>query len=1202
MGNIAWFKDLSKKDIGLVGGKGANLSEMYNADIPIPPGFCITVDAYNQFLDETGIDIEIYSILSKLDVNNTAALHEAAERIQEIILDAKMPSKIRNDIINAYDHMNVNIDVFKSANKDTLAMIKAGRDLPYVAVRSSATAEDAPEHSFAGQNETYLNIRGNENLVKAVQKCWASLFGARSIFYRVVNKLEHEKVFISVVVQKMVNATKAGVIFTANPATSDTSEIVIEAGFGLGEAVVSGSINPDTYVIDKNNFTIKDKKIARQDFMIVLDQNLGRNVKRTLEEHESTMQKLNDNEIIKLAKLAKLVEIHYEGFPQDLEFAIEGPRIFIVQTRAITTLKPKEEVKEEKKRETGEIILNGLGAGPFVGGGAVKIVREIVDLEKIQTGDVLVTKMTNPDMAPVFRKVNAIVTDEGGISCIEGDAKLLTNKGFVRMADIGELLTTGDEIKTLSVDAKTKKVVWRKITLAMKRKSRAIKISPYLHPTNNFLDTICITSNHKMPVLDGNTLLSLPLEKLIGNGKSLFIADKIPQLRIKGVDFSNFDMNRLMYLCGAIFSDGHIVLRKSGRPMRIMFSQKVVPEKEEFINEVLSCFRSLFNAELINYTPTGAVVNYKGMTWQRGGSFECSKAYPAQILHSVRESFLSLVAGMDEEHLLSFLGGFIDGDGHFNKEKSWIEIYVDIKHEWLLQSLLVACLRLNSLPEIREQSGSMFTLTLKDNVEKLTKKCKRVKAIARNYEDRKLFDFDVFRRLKLHDWRGSLYNYNNKNTFVGVNWLLRYLEGRERFENLLKIKELAESELRMRRIRVLGETEPIDVYNITMDAPTDEDHNYIIFTKYYTPLFVYNCHAAIVSREMGVPCVVGTEKATQVLKDGEEVTVDGREGKVYRGKIEIIKPKAVEEELKTEELETVTEVKVIVDMPEIAERAAKTGADGVGLLRVEFLILSMPEHPFSMITTGKKNEFVDKLADGIRVIAKAFEGKPVWYRTMDAPTDEFRRMKGGENEPKEDNPMMGWRSIRRDLDQPEMLTAQFEAIKKLHDEGLKNIGVMIPLVTHVEQIKKAKEYLKQVGLEPLEEIEFGVMIETPASVQIIKEICEEGIDFVSFGTNDLTQFTLAVDRNNAHIQKLYDEMHPAVLRQIKYVIDICKKYNVETSVCGQSASRMDMVEWLVKAGIDSVSPNPDAVKEARKIVAKTEKRLLLGAARQKLES
>src|SRR3989344_456774 len=415
MGNILWFRDIKKEDISAVGGKGANLGEMYNADIPIPSGFCVTVDAYKEFLDENGLDIEIYSLLKTLNIQGTAALHDTAEKIQELILNAKMPAKVRNEIIQAYDNMNVNIDVFKSANKNALAMIKAGRDLPFVAVRSSATAEDAPEHSFAGQNETFLNVRGNENLLKSVQKCWASLFGARSIFYRVVNKLEHEKVLISVVVQKMVNATKAGVIFTANPATSDTNEIVIEAGYGLGEAVVSGSINPDTYTIDKTSLIIKDKKISKQDFMIVLDTNLSRNVKRTLEDEEATRQKLTDAEIIKLAKLAKMVEVHYEGKPQDLEFAIEGPRIFIVQTRAITTLKAME-VKTETKETHGELLISGLGASPGVGSGKVIIIKTKEDLERLQVGDVLVTKMTDPDMTPAMKKASAIVTDEGGLT------------------------------------------------------------------------------------------------------------------------------------------------------------------------------------------------------------------------------------------------------------------------------------------------------------------------------------------------------------------------------------------------------------------------------------------------------------------------------------------------------------------------------------------------------------------------------------------------------------------------------------------------------------------------------------------------------------------------------------------------------------------------------------------------------------------
>jgi len=210
-------------------------------------------------------------------------------------------------------------------------------------------------------------------------------------------------------------------------------------------------------------------------------------------------------------------------------------------------------------------------------------------------------------------------------------------------------------------------------------------------------------------------------------------------------------------------------------------------------------------------------------------------------------------------------------------------------------------------------------------------------------------------------------------------------------------------------------------------------------------------------------------------------------------------------------------------------------------------------------------------------------------------------MKGGEEEPEEANPMMGWRSIRRDLDQPELLKAQFEAIKKAHDEGLKNIGVMIPLVSELSQIRKAKNYLREVGLEPQEEIDFGMMVETPASVLLIEEFCKEGIDFVSIGSNDLTQFTLAVDRDNGKLAKLYRETHPAVLKEIAKVIKTCKKNNVEVSLCGQAGSYPDMAEFLVKNGIDSISANIDAVHTIRKIAHKVERELLLDAARERLE-
>jgi pyruvate,water dikinase len=226
---------------------------------------------------------------------------------------------------------------------------------------------------------------------------------------------------------------------------------------------------------------------------------------------------------------------------------------------------------------------------------------------------------------------------------------------------------------------------------------------------------------------------------------------------------------------------------------------------------------------------------------------------------------------------------------------------------------------------------------------------------------------------------------------------------------------------------------------------------------------------------------------------------------------------------------TATEIKVNVSMPEAAERAAATGADGVGLLRIEHMILGLGVHPRKLIEEGRREELVRALMDGIRKVADAFYPKPVWVRTLDAPTDEFRELEGGEREPVEANPMLGWRGIRRDLQEREMLECQFEAIRKLVREGYDNIGVMIPLVQHPEELRQAKKVAREVGLRPHRMVDFGIMVETPAAAVIIDRFIEEGIDFASLGTNDLTQYTLAVDRNNDRVAALYDEKHPAVM-------------------------------------------------------------------------
>jgi pyruvate,water dikinase len=757
---VANFKELKKEDVAIAGGKGANLGELTQAGIPVPPGFVVTSAAYKKFMEETGIFDEIMDILNALDVNNNKELQEASRKIKKIIMDTWMPDEIRTIVIEAYNAL----------------CNKIGKENAFVAIRSSATAEDLPEASFAGQQDTYLNVKGPEDVVLNVQKCWASLFGARAIFYREENNFDHSKVYIAVVVQEMVDARKAGVMFTVHPSTGE-EKILIEAAWGLGEAVVSGTVTPDTYWVDKNTGEILESNVSEKNIMFIKDPEAGKTIKTEVPEDLKNKKVLDDHEISALTELGKKIHEHY-NFPQDTEWAIENGEVYMLQSRPVTTLGKAEKEAEEVVEER-IIITKGLGASPGMASGAVKIIRNTDELDKIEVGDVLVTVMTTPDMVPAMKRASGIITDEGGVTC----------------------------------------------------------------------------------------------------------------------------------------------------------------------------------------------------------------------------------------------------------------------------------------------------------------------------------------------------------------------------------------------------------------------------------------HAAIVSRELGIPCVVGTGDATKVLKENENVTLDGNKGIVYKGKLkEIEKPETEEASVTVQQsILTVTDVKVNVSMPEAAKKAAATGADGVGLLRTEHMMLTTGIHPKKFIKDGNEDELIKTLVENILKVADAFYPKTVWYRTLDAPTDEFKSLKGGEDEPYEHNPMLGWRGIRRELDEPEILKTEFKAIKKLHEQGYTNVGIMIPLVQHPDELKKAKKIAETAGLKPQKNVEFGIMVETPAAALVIEDFIAEGIDFASFGTNDLTQYTLAIDRNNENVADLYTEGHPAVLKLIERVIKKCNQAGVKTSICGQAGSIPAIVEKLVELGIDSVSANTDAVPTVREVVARVEKKLVLKAARKMMQ-
>lgn len=355
-------------------------------------------------------------------------------------------------------------------------------------------------------------------------------------------------------------------------------------------------------------------------------------------------------------------------------------------------------------------------------------------------------------------------------------------------------------------------------------------------------------------------------------------------------------------------------------------------------------------------------------------------------------------------------------------------------------------------------------------------------------------------------------------------------------------------------------------------------------------------HAAIVSRELGVPAVVGTTRATDILDSGDVVTVDADKGVVRSSgrsstnksgsEIEDLKPNTPVSPM------TATEVKVNVSLPQAAERAAATGADGVGLLRLEHLILSLGQTPNNYIEENGENEFIEELVEGIQKVSEEFYARPVRIRTLDAPTDEFRELEGGESEPTEDNPMLGHRGIRRSLDSDTVFRCQLRAYKRLRDMGYDNVEIMYPLISDADDVDNIIEHMESVGISP-NDTRWGVMIETPSSAIQIDDITDRNLDFVSFGTNDLTQYTLAVDRNNERVSDRFDETHDSVVTLIKNVIKVCRDKNVDSSICGEAASKSEMIKELVESGVTSVSVNIDAVRDVQHEIKRKEQRIVL---------
>ena len=395
---IRRFNEVNKSDLALVGGKGANLGEMTQMGLNVPPGFSVTSEAYNYFISYTNLNETVKVLLERLDVDNPDSLTEVSEKLRKKLNESKIPEDLEAEIKAAYKEFNEEIGVNNSE----------------VAVRSSATAEDLPDASFAGQQDTYLHISGEEELIKHIRMCWASLWTARAIYYREKQKFDHFDVALSVVVQKMVNSEKSGVMFTANPISQNVDEMMVNASYGRGESVVSGMVTPDEYIINKNTKEIIEENISEKNKMVIRNEDgQGTRVVEVadyLGNDAVCAEALNRNELETLVEYGLKIEKLYKSI-QDIEWGIDRDtkELYVLQSRPITT------IKEEKEELI--VLAKGLGASPGMGRGKVHVIMDLNNINQVSDGDVLVTGMTNPDMVPAMRKCAAVICDEGGRTC-----------------------------------------------------------------------------------------------------------------------------------------------------------------------------------------------------------------------------------------------------------------------------------------------------------------------------------------------------------------------------------------------------------------------------------------------------------------------------------------------------------------------------------------------------------------------------------------------------------------------------------------------------------------------------------------------------------------------------------------------------------------------------------------------------------------
>ncbi len=1196
---ILWFDEISIEDVPVVGGKNASLGEMYRyltkKGVKIPNGFAITANAYRYLLEKDDLTKEIKSILKNLNINNLEQLSEKGSKIRKLIRNAEIPKDLEKQIVDSY---------YALSKKEKVKELD-------VAVRSSATAEDLPDASFAGQQETYLNIKGPEDLLEACRKCFASLFTNRAIAYRVEKKFDHTKVALSISVQKMVRSDLAasGVMFSIDTETGFKDVVVINGAYGLGENVVQGAVNPDEFMVFKPTLKlgkepIISKRLGEKAIKMIYDNQGNKPVKNiNVDILHRNQFCIDDKQVIILAKWACIIEDYYShkaGYykPMDMEWAIDGITgdMYIVQARPETVQANKNINKIETYSilEKKEPIVTGISIGQKIAIGKAAIIKDVKDINSFSKGDILITEMTDPDWVPIMKIASGIVTNKGGKTCFSGDTKILTNKGLLTLKEIHE--SKNKNLKTPSLNKKTLKIEWKEITDVMKKKDKLISVSCTQKNmiTKNILK---VTPNHKMVNIRDSKIVDTEINNMLLEKECVLVPETIPKLNKIN------EKNEKAYLLGALFTDGHVHLDK--RHGTINFIQKPTKEKMDFINHVNFCFKKIYNYDLketIKKESSGFIRGKKVVG--QANDYRCySKNISTEILKE-RENLIKTILGADEKFIYNFLAGVIDGDGTYFRGR--VNIY--ISKDDLSQAVIVSLLRLGIGFQITN-NRNIRNIQIIEKLDLLGKYTKRVKC-----KDLRKVGYRFFNTKQLFSEKmnSNINVRKNKNLLVDVDYLKSILKKIKDVSLKKNIEKLINSNLRQKRIVKEKELGVSDVYNITVK----DNHTYFVFTSDYTPIAVNNCHAAIIARELGIPCIVGTIDATLKIKDKQMITIDCSSGdygfvydKALKFKKEVVDIKEIPK--------TKTKIMLNIGSPEQAFEQSFLPSDGVGLAREEFIIDSWIKiHPLALInyekikdkkvkqeidklTVGYENKeeyFVDKLSQGIARIAAAFYPKKVILRTSDFKSDEYANLIGGkEYEPIESNPMIGWRGASRYYkgNYKAGFALECKAIKRVREAmGLTNLEIMIPFCRTIKEAENVILELKKNGLRQGEKgLKVIGMCEVPSNVILAHDFLDI-FDGFSIGSNDLTQLTLGLDRNSEIVASIYDERNDAVKYLIETVVSIAKEKKKYIGICGQAPSDYpDFAEFLVSIGIDSMSLNPDTLIKTKLLVAKKEKRM-----------